>query len=175
MGKIRRQYYSALKSLCYYRFFSLKSNIGRYILQWRTYLNKSKQFLNSAAPKITLFSLLNCQKTCYHQNESSCLQSRKRLLILKEQVYCWIILKRQCWNFLCSNFFYLMQTAMENFTLNFHCIFHSPLPLSSRICWNPFPPTQRYALDPAISSPNKYQCKSHPDHVRHGKCLQEGI
>lgn len=78
-GKIRRQYYSALKSLCYNRFFSLKSNIGRYILLWWAYLNKSKQFLSSAEPKITTFSPLNCQKTCYHQNESSCLQSRKVL------------------------------------------------------------------------------------------------
>lgn len=63
-------------------FLSLKSNIGRYIPQWWIYLNKSKQFLSSAVPKITTFSPLNCQKTGYHENESSCLQSRKCLLTL---------------------------------------------------------------------------------------------
>lgn len=109
-GKIRRQYYSALKSLCYYRFFSLKSNIGRYILQWWAYLNKSKQFLSSAEPKITTFSPLNCQKTCYHQNESSCLQSRKRLLNLIRTGLLLNYLEKTMLKFSLFRFIYLMQT-----------------------------------------------------------------
>lgn len=91
-------------------FFSLKSNIGRYILQWWAYLNKSKQFSSSAEPKITTFSPLNCQKTCYHQNESSCLQSRKRLLNLVRTSLLLNYLEMTTLKFSLFCFFYLMPT-----------------------------------------------------------------
>lgn len=142
MGKIRRQYYSALKSLCYYRFFfseikhrwihTAVTGISEQIKTvFKFYWAKDHNIFSFKLPK----DLLPSKWKLMPPVQKALTQPNKNRFAAELS-----------WNDNAEIFFvpiYLpyADVAMENFTLNFH--WKVPLPSFSRICWDPFPPTQR--------------------------------